>query len=212
MELSVRGFLDSHTHGGYFEGWAFDPARPLHALSVAVMADEKCVAQGRAHLFRRDLMEAKCGTGWCAIRLRQDMSVELPDSPIFTLVECESGRILHENRYLAAISDPKRNEETIEAFCASDPTLISAVWQLRGCEGEFTGFIKKHGVDYFLRTAYIYVLGRPADEDGIIQYGRMLRLSKVTAIEIIEALASSEEYKSTRRELVCPNSREFPFK
>lgn len=208
----MRGFLDSLTYGGYFEGWAFDPLRPLHALKVAVMADGRCVAQGRAHLFRRDLMEAQCGTGWCALRLRHDTAVELPTNPVFTLVDHESGTVLHESRHLAAIADPEREDTTIEKFCASDPTLITDIGQLRGCEGEFTKFIRKHGVDYFLRTAYIYVLGRPADDDGLIQYGRLLRLSKISSVEIIEALASSDEYKRTRRELVCPNAREFPFK
>jgi hypothetical protein len=208
----MRGFLDSLTYGGYFEGWAFDPSRPLHALSVAVMADNKCVAQGRAHLFRRDLMEAQCGTGWCALRLRHDTAVELPTSPVFALVECDSGIVLYESRHLAAIADPEREDTTIEKFCASDPTLITDIGQLRGCEGEFTKYIYTHGVDYFLRTAHIYVLGRPADDDGLVQYGHLLRLSKISPLGVIETLASSEEFSRTRRELVCPNAREFPFK
>ncbi len=207
----MRGFLDSVTDTGYFEGWAFDPARPLYALRVGIKADGQWIAEGRAHRFRRDLMEAECGTGWCAFRLRQSDSARVVDKAVLTLVDVETGAVLHENPYVAAISDPPIWDDSVAALCARDPTLIQEVWQLRGCNRHFNQFISEKGTDCFVRTAYLYVLGRSANEQELAQYETQLRLATITPVGILEALSVCDKPQANRGSLAAPNARAFPF-
>lgn len=207
----MRGYLDSLTSSGYFEGWAYDPKTPLLALPVAVLLDGVEIAAGLAHRFRKDLMESNCGTGWCAFRLRVECDVgPLPHSTLI-LTEKVSHTELHVNQSIACIADIDMPVSTVDQVCSYDPTIIDGVWQLRGCEKLIMAYIRKHGVDQFVRMAYVYVLGRPADDGGLAQYGKAIRQATLTPVGVLEALADSDEYRSQVRELTAPNALGFPF-
>jgi hypothetical protein len=207
----MRGYLDNLTSSGYLEGWAFDPANPLKALRVAVLADGFEIARGVAHRFRKDLMESGCGTGWCAFRLMVEGSVEHLPRITLKLVERDSGGELHVNRSISCVVDAERAVDTLEVLCACDPTTLDGVWQLRGCERLIMAYIRKNGVEQFVRLAYTYVLGRPADDGGALQYGKLLRQGRLTPVGVLEALADNDEYRSQPRRLVAPNALGFPF-
>ena len=206
-----QGHLDSLTSTGYFEGWALDPAHPLKPMPVAIVKGSEIVASGLAHRFRWDLMDASCGTGWCAFRLLARCSVEELSSASLRLVEFETGKELHASRSIAIVPDNTPAADTVERICAYDPTVIEGVWQLRACEKLFMAFIRKHGVDQFVRMAYVYVLGRPADDGGLAQYGRSIRQATLSPVGVLEALADSDEYRSQPRQLIAPNALGFPL-
>lgn len=207
----LRGYLDALTSSGYFEGWALDDGRPLRALPVAVRRDGEVIARGVAHRFRRDLMESGCGTGWCAFRLRALVPAgDLPHT-VLTLVAADSGAELHVNPTISCIQDEEKAVDSVESVCALDPTVLAGVWQLRACERLLMGFVRRHGVDQFVRTAYIYVLGRPADDGGLAQYGRAIRLTSLSPVGVLEALADSDEFRAQARPLAAPNVLGFPF-
>ena len=207
----IRGYLDNLTHSGYFEGWAVDVEAPLTALHVSVVLDGTEIASGLAHRFRRDLMESDCGTGWCAFRLKVSaVSVDL-HSATLVLIEQATGAHLHVNSSISSAIDQEPIPDDIEKVCSDDPTIIQGTWQLRGCERIMMSHIRKHGVEDFVRRAYVYVLNRPADIVGLTQYSRSIRQSLLTPVGILEALADSEEFRNQTRQLIAPNASGFPF-
>lgn len=208
----LRGYLDSLTSAGYFEGWALDEARPLLALPVSVVKDGEVIASGLAHRFRKDLMESYCGTGWCAFRLRLQVPMDdgLFRTPL-SLINQETGHLIHLNGSIASVPDAEAQPDTVDQVCAYDPTVLLGVWQLRACEKQIMAYIRQNGVDQYVRMAYVYVLGRPADDGGLAQYGRSIRQSSLTPVGILEALSDSDEYRSQPRQLIAPNAVGFPF-
>lgn len=206
-----KGHIDSITSAGYVEGWAFDDNRPMQALPVSVHAQGKPIASGLAHRFRNDLMEAACGTGWCGFRLRLNCDGADLDGLALDLVETTSGQVVHQNPFTAALKDLALPADSIESICAHDPTILEGVWQLRGCEREMMAFIRSKGIEQFLRLAYVYVLGRPADDGGLKNYGHSLRQSRLSPVGILESLADSDEFRSQNRQMTAPNALGFPF-
>jgi hypothetical protein len=208
----LHGHLDSITSVGYVEGWAYDSENLTHALEVSVLAAGTEVAWGLAHRFRQDLMNAPCGIGWCAFRLRLEAPIEsLRTIRPWRLLERSSGREIHANNGVAFSEDVEVALTSVEELTQADPTIISGIWQLRCCDGLLMQFIRQHGVDEFLSAAYAYVLGRPADEDGLALYSRHIRHATLGPIGILEALADSDEFASRVRKLPAPNMPSFPF-
>ncbi len=211
VRRDLRGQLDNITSLGYIEGWAYDAADPTKAIDVCVMAGEHEIAWGLAHRFRADLMDAGCGTGWCAFRVRIGEQYKDQLSGPMRLLHRSSGQVLHAVDSMSSIADPEEPIASVEARTACDPTLISGIWQLRGCEQILLRYIRKHGVEAYVRAAYIYVLGRHADEGGRAQYARCIRQATLTPVGVLEVLADSDEYRSRPRQLGTPNSPTFPF-
>jgi hypothetical protein len=156
-------------------------------------------------------MEAGCGTGWCAFRFRIDPRIEGNLVGPIQLLDRRSRVVLHALEKMTTIQDTEVPINTVDALTSTDPTLISGVWQLRGCEQLLLKFIRTHGVEAFVRAAYIYVLGRDADDSGRAMYSRCIRQSTLSPVGILEVLADSEEYRSRTRQLGTPNSSTFPF-
>jgi hypothetical protein len=208
----LRGFLDVLVSPGYFEGWAYDVDAPTEPVLVSVVEGEGTeVAFGFAHLYRRDLVAAKIGVGWSFFRLRTEASVMILRNSSFRLLERDSGEVLFHADKLKYLEVSDLPSDSVEEIIRHDPTIIRSVDQLAGCEDLFNGFIKLHGVDMFVRTAYVYVLGRPADSDGLALYGKLIRRGMVTPFAMLETLASSTEFRSRPRSLGAPNTAGFPF-
>ena len=206
-----RGHLDSITSLGYVEGWAFDLDKPAVPLEVSILWDGVQVAWGLAHRFRKDLMLAGFGLGWCALRLRLEIPIEQAQRGVMRLIERPSGTDMFMAKDLAVIPDGEPSMDSIEALTAADPTVISGLWQLRQCEQLLTEFIRLQGMDAFLNTAYAYVIGRPGDDAGRAFYTRALRQATLSPVGVLEALGDSEEFRNAAGRLAAPNSPAFPF-
>ena len=207
----LKGYLDSYTTAGYFEGWAIDTDRPTDVIAVSVVHEGQELAWGLAHRFRRDLMEAQCGTGWCAFRARAEPPLETLPEGFFRLFARHDRSLLHTAESLRVMPDTEEPIDTVDAVSAVDPTILGGVWQLRGCEHVMAAFIRKHGVDAYVRAAYVYVLGRPADEGGRARYARCIRQATLTPVGVLEVLADSDEFRGRTRQLIAPNCPGFPF-
>ena len=208
----LAGRIDSVTSSGFVEGWAFDSAAPAQPLAVAVLdRDGAEVAAGLAHRYREDLVAAQCGIGWCAFQLRVAVSVSRLRQSAVTLVGHACRSEIHR-------ADPAAYLENSEALLAeladltrSDPTVIGAIEQLRGCEAMFGEFVRQRGLEAFLGTAYAYVLGRPANGSGRALYRRLLCDGLMTPYTLLRALHDSDEFRSRPRLLSAPNTAAFPF-
>ena len=208
----VAGHLDALSSTGFFEGWAYDTEFPTRPLHVAILgADGQPSAQGLAHRYRDDLARAQCGIGWCAFRLRAQASPSRPrNGPLF-LIEQSSGQLIHQTLRIDYLEASADEAEASDDFTNIDPFVLGDVEQLSQCEFVLEDFIQAEGIETFIRTAYIYVLGRLVDEAGQIDYGRKIRQGAITPYAMLLALSQSEEFRSRPRRLAAPYSSGFPF-
>jgi hypothetical protein len=207
----LRGHIDSLTTADFVEGWAADDDRPALRVEVIASEDGK-VAEGRAHLFRADLADARLGLGWCAFRLRVQPHANALRRQTLTLRDAETGAAIHARETCPIRDDLDLPCSSVAEAIASDPTVITALAQLRGCEQLLAGFVTRRGVGEFIRAAYVFVLGRPVDAPALSSYGRMLRTGAITPFGLLSVLADSEEFRSRPRQLASPNATGFVFR
>ena len=209
--MSLCGHLDSITSSGFAEGWAYDTKDPLRPLHLSVMRDGQEIASTLAHHYRTDLMEAGCGGGWCAFRARLSVPVKRAlDTPL-DLTDFKTGDIIHHQVKPRFLEDAVGDFTSVEQVVANDPTLLGPLVRLSGCNGVFNEFIKRRGVETFVRAAYVYILSRPADAEGINTYTRLIRQSMLEPFGLLSVLADSDEFRSRTRMLGAPNTPAFPF-
>jgi hypothetical protein len=208
----LKGHLDAIKSSGYVEGWAYDAENILRPLQVSVcIAPDQEVAWGLAQRFRPDLMTAGIGVGWCAFRIRPTLSVRRLRNTALTLRDRTTGAELHRIDAPSYFEDVDSAVTSTDELVRSDPTVISDVMQLRGCDPVFSAYVKTRGVAAFVRTVYVYVLARPADDTGLSLYGGLIRKGALNPFELITILADSDEFRAKPRSLNAPNSPTFPF-
>ncbi|WP_137180134.1 hypothetical protein [Roseomonas sp. AR75] len=207
----LKGHIDSLTTADFIEGWATDDDRPTLHVEIIASEDGKA-AEGRAHLFRPDLADAKLGLGWCAFRLRVQPHANALRRQTLTLRDVETGAVVHVREDCPIRDDLDLPCNTVEEAIASDPTVITSLNQLRGCEQLLAHFVTRRGVGEFVRAAYVYVLNRPVDATALAGYGRMLRTGAITPFGLLSVLADSDEFRSRPRQLASPNGTGFVFR
>lgn len=208
----LRGHLDALTRNGFAEGWAFDDAAPDGSLAVRLHGPEdEMLGEGLANLHRGDLAEIGYRLGWCAFRLRLSRSPGELAGARLVLRAAEGGAEIAASETWRLRDAPDGPLATIEAVTAADPTTLRSVHQLSGCGPLLDAFIARHGMQGFLRAAYGYVLGRPADAAGLASYERLLRTGAVTPFGLLALLAESEEFRREPRLLATPVEPGFVF-
>lgn len=208
----LRGHLDAITRNGFAEGWAFDDAAPLGGLAVRLHGpEEEPLGEGLANLHRGDLAEVGFRLGWCAFRLRLARGPEELAGQRLTLRAAATGEAIAATDTWRVRDAPDGPLTSVEAVAAADPTTLRAVQQLSGCAPLLEAFIARHGLPAFLRAAYGYVLGRPADASGLASYERLLRLGAITPFGLLVLLAESEEFRREPRLLAAPTEPGFVF-
>lgn len=207
----IRGHLDAITRNGFAEGWAYDDAAPHRSLGVRLLApDGALLGEGLAHLHRGDLAEVGFRWGWCAFRLR----LARPAAELAGLrltLRAEDGTEIITTDTWRLREAPDGPIGSVEAAVAADPTMLRSIHQLSGCAPLFEAFIKRHDLDGFVRAAYGYVLGRPADPAGLASYERLLRNGAITPFGLLVLLADSDEFKREPRLLAAPPEPGFVF-
>lgn len=207
----LHGCLDAITSSGYVEGWAYDTDTPLQPLTVSIVADGVERAQGLANRYRADLADAGCGTGWCAFRLRLSGSVTRLRRIGVSLREATSQVEIDSVPGLTLAEDHEPGLTALDQVFRADPTLILSIDQLRGCGALFADFIAARGVEAFVRAAYVYVLGRPADESGLAAYSALLREGALAPYDLLRILHDSDEFRAGPRLLLAPPEPGFGF-
>jgi hypothetical protein len=206
------GRLERLFSEGYVEGWAFDQQSPHRPLVVDIRAGEKTVvAQGLANIYREDLENERLGLGWCAFRLRlTEPATELIRDQL-TLYDNVSGlRMNVSTTMLYVLGNPYvgSHPENVATF---DPFVTARISQLRACEDLFAHCLRSRGAAVFVRTAYIYMLGRSADLESLAIHTEMVAKGSLTPLRLLEVIAETTEYRAGLRELAAPNAPGFPF-
>lgn len=207
----LRGHIDGVTSSGYVEGWACDSRNPVSARVISIF-DAKGTehASGFAHRFRMDLAEQKMGTGWHGFRLRIQSTAKLRRSKLI-LVDREARKELHLVERPHLLDDGFSSIDSVETLLRTDPTMISSIDELKGCDAVFNSVISRRGVEAFVKLAYVYILGRAADPVGIALYSKKLRRGEISCFHLIQILSDSDEFRSRPRLLTSPTASGFPF-
>jgi hypothetical protein len=71
--------------------------------------------------------------------------------------------------------------------------------------------LRARGAAGFVRTAYIYLLGRSADPESLALHSGMLDEGRLAPLQLMEMIAETKEYRARPRELAAPNAPGFPF-
>jgi len=209
----LKGYIDGIASSGYIAGWAFNSDSPLDPLTIGILDEQQQeIAWGIAHLYRDDLSVAGCAAGWCAFRLRATAPVSLLRNQALTLVDRASQEKIQRRFPVPYAEDSETAASTIDALVSSDPTTIVSVTQLNGCQDVFGSYLSTHGIDAFIRAAYVYALGRPADASGLASYGQKIRTKLLTPFQLLERLVDCDEFRSRARLLAAPNAIGFPFR
>lgn len=208
----LKGYLDVVTSSGHIEGWAYDSEDVFGAVRVRITADEgREIGVGSAHRYREDLAEAGYAGGWCAFRIRLAESTGVRT---FGLIATDrKGReVLLQRRPVPYAVGEDSPICSLSGLFESDPTIISSLQQLRGCNPLFEQFIEANGSESFVRAVYVYLLGRPADTAGLKAYETHLRSKRVNPFELLLTIADSDEYRSRPRYHWAPTEPAFPFR
>ena len=206
---TIRGAAEALTPLGFVEGWCLDTARPERALQVGIRApDGTEVAAGLANLFGEGQGEEQ---GWCAFRLRLSVPLEEVAALPLALHAAEAGGEVSPARVLPIRLGAEPRCDTLERVVATDPTVAGPVERLRGCGPVLSGFMARHGAAEFVGAAYVYVLGRAADPDGLRIYVPLVDAGTLTPFGLLSVLAGSEEFRARPRFLAAPTAPGFPF-
>jgi hypothetical protein len=208
----LRGHLDAITTTGYIEGWACDDERPLSSLVVSIVANDVQIAYGICNRYRWDLADARLGVGWCAFHLKLVDAAQHLKGQVLGLIDTVSGKELFRATMDHPVQDNEPSPSTPEEIIRSDPTIIGAVEQIKGCAAVFSEFIRLHGNAGFVRRAFLYVLNRPANHSEIEVYSKALGEESITAYGILQSLYESEEFRTAPRLLLAPPEPGFAFR
>ena len=208
----IRGRLETLYSQGFIEGWAYDTDRPLRPLVVEVRdAAGKSIGRGYAHLYRESLARTKHAGGWCGFRLRTARPPNLLRKVELGLYDTVSGARIYYTEDVAFADGWAPEFEGGELGLTFDPFTIDRIEQLAGVADIFDAFMRSHGAAAFIATAYVYILGRPADAEDVALYGKMLQERSLTPWGLIEFLGDGQDFKSRPRQLAAPIAPAFPF-
>lgn len=207
-----RGYLDTVTSSGFVDGWAFDDGRPTQPLLVSIRVDDdEEVAAGFANRYRADLAAAGCGTGFCAFHLRINGAISRLRRMRSTLVIVPDAVTVFSADGLPLNNENEPTLRRIEDVTLHDPTSLRGIDELAGCAALFDQIIKTSGPGAFVRAAYVYVLGRPADPAGFTHYSRMLTRRELAPFDLLRVLYDSTEFRGAPRLLPTPTEPGFVF-
>lgn len=207
----MRGCLDSITSSGFVEGWAYDTEAPLRSLTVSIRHGQDEVAEALAHLFRQDLADAGCGTGWCAFRARLTVEPQVARDWPLALAAKQTGDVVQAARLVGFLEDNDASISSVPGLVEQDPTCLGPIERLGGCRDIIASFVKQCGAEAFVQTAYVYILGHSADKDGAAAYTNLIRQSLIEPIDLLKILSDSDIYRARRHMLSAPGTPGFPF-
>ena len=75
----------------------------------------------------------------------------------------------------------------------------------------FDAYIERRGLAAFIRTAYVYALGRGPEPEAVALYDRMFQRGALNPYGLIELLTETSEFRTAPRKMAAPHAPAFPF-
>jgi hypothetical protein len=209
----LRGYIDSVCSSGHVLGWAYDARVPLTPIPVSIIgADDREIAWGSANGYRDDLAAAGHSAGWCAFRLKIDAAQSPRRCQVLTLADRRTYARISRRSAVPYVREREMRIRSLDQLADTDPSVIRSLDQLKGCDPVFAQFLAARGAEEFVRTAYVYLLGRTADKPGLKAYRNFLQSTGISPFALLKAIADSEEYRSRPRRHASPTMPGFPFR
>lgn len=213
MELTAgHGELDYSSAEDSFVGWA-RATLPGPPSEVTILRNGQPIATAVADLYRLDLIALGVGHGHFGFRVLRGRDCPAGKAR-FTLTERRSGLVfdgavdvaLRPGRYrndrVLKVEDlltPRRTWTEPEVVANLDCLEPEAQWRRLGSRG-------------FVEAAFLFVLGRPADDGGRARYVTALDTRELTPYDILKTLFGSQERARSGPILVSPLDAKYPFR
>jgi hypothetical protein len=213
MDVSAgQGELHYLSSDDCFVGWA-RPQQPGPACEIMILRDGEPISTAVADIYRPDIMQIGIGHGHFGFRILR--SSQCPAGKArFNLVERRSGVAFEGAASIALQVARYRRDKllTVEDLLTPRTTWTEAeiVANLECLEPEATW--RRMGSRRFVEAAFLFVLGRPADDGGRNRYVSALDTSELTAYDILKTLFGSQERASSGPPLLSPLDAKYPFR
>ncbi len=206
----LHGNIDGTSPEGFIFGWAWR-AGTLERCHVRVLSDGRPVAEALADRFRRDLLEAGIGLGFCGFVARAQKPLA-PGPHLLQLLEAKTETPI--GREVRIEIPASAAEKTANARLAlphpqtiwSDEDVLAHLAQFN-----LAAHHRRMGTLRFIDVTFRYVLGRWADEVGLNAYARELDSGALSPEQFFAALLRSKERKANPKPLPSPFDYRFPF-
>jgi len=206
----LHGNIDGATPEGFIFGWAWR-AGTLARCHVHVRSDGRLVAEALADLFRRDLLEAGIGLGFCGFVARAKKPLA-PGRHLLQLLEAKTGTpIGREVRIDIAASAGEKAADTRRSLPHSQTTWSDEDVLAHLSQFNLASHHRRMGTFRFVDVTFRYVLGRWADDVGLNAYARELDSGALSPEQFFAALLRSKERKANPKPLPSPFDYRFPF-
>lgn len=213
MELSA-GQGELHYIGGddCFIGWA-RPLQPGPACEITILREGQPIATAVADIYRQDIMQQGIGHGHFGFRILRSAQCQAGKAR-FSLVERRSGTGFDGATDITLQVARYRRDKvlTVEDLLTPRTTWTEAevVADLQCLEPEATW--RRMGSRRFVEAAFLFVLGRPADDGGRTRYVTALETAELTAYDILRTLFGSQERARSGPPLISPLDAKYPFR
>jgi hypothetical protein len=207
-----HGHIDTVDRCGLIAGWAYDETRPFDVMLISIVdPDDFEIAAGLAHHYRQDLAKEGFAHGWCHFRLRSNKPIEAVRGQPLRLIDSTTNEVLHGPRVVNYIESQEPFFDSVGQLIEGDPTVLRSTDQIEACEEDLKAFAASRGVEAFVRTAYVYVLGR-VDHTRLALHKQLVDEGRLSPYAMIRLLAESAEFRTSGRRLPAPNDLNFPFR
>lgn len=213
MDLTV-GQGELHYIGGddCFIGWA-RPRDPGPACEITILREGQPIATAVADIYRPDIMQLGIGHGHFGFRILRSMQCPAGKAR-FSLVERRSGGGFDGAVDITLQVARYRRDKvlTVEDLLTPRTTWTEpeVVGNLDCLEPEATW--KRMGSRRFVEAAFLFVLGRPADDGGRARYTSALDTAELTAYDVLKTLFGSSERARSGPPLLSPLDAKYPFR
>jgi hypothetical protein len=128
------------------------------------------------------------------------------------LAEKSSGDLICvRNDIVLPAASARSGAVSLEEIALSD-MVIEDFEALTGFREIVERFLANRGVLTFVDYAYCYMLGRPADVDGLASYAAQINEGALGPMELLKALFTSSERLSSGWRPPSPVNPSFPFR
>jgi hypothetical protein len=94
----IRGAIEV-AHERLVSGWIYDSVEPLRNKLVLAFCGARCVGAGKVEIFRKDLLDAKLGDGYCGFHFPVALEKgEHPASIVIRLADSDAALLQPNSR------------------------------------------------------------------------------------------------------------------
>jgi tetratricopeptide (TPR) repeat protein len=176
---------------GRIYGWAVGPKDTLLPLEVLINGKRSCSMLADRFCRPMSIGDIHTFSGFSGRIPGPILNTALPSSTI-TLCELNSGKLLAEVPFQSLKTGKKTSLSPKSPVDVLDQPDFSAIYN----PDLINKFIRRFGLEFFLETAYAYILERRSERDGFANLLTALKIGEQTPRSILLSMYRSDERKA----------------